>query len=227
MGVVVTAFPVAAIAALTDLPDRWLIAWVLYVFAGELVVLSAVLRRPWLLPAAPITLAAAWLLHTSELLGGDPHWYTVPSGLALLGAAGLARIERRASGRPVATPELIAVEDGGMALVVVTSLARAVAATTAWGLLAIGLGAGLCGYGIVTHVRRRAAFGAGTVVLALLLMLLVPLSGVLPEWHGPALWLTLATAGLVAIVAAAFVESAVARTRQTIRHLREITSTWE
>jgi hypothetical protein len=55
-------------------------------------------------------------------LTGQPQWFTMPLGAALLAVAVLLRSARRAGHRPVATPDVIFLEVTGMGLIVGASL---------------------------------------------------------------------------------------------------------
>jgi cell division protein FtsW (lipid II flippase) len=85
------------------------------------------------------------------------------------------------------------------------------------------LGLGLIGFGVLTRVRRRALFGVATFVLSLVLMIVVPLVGLTPQFSGPALWITIAAVGLVAIFVAAFLEQGRRAVTQAVARLRELT----
>jgi hypothetical protein len=111
--------------------------------------------------------------------------------------------------------------------VVGAALAQTVVQSAVYAVVAIALGLGLGGWGVVTRVRRRVAFGAGTVALAAALMLIAPLADLVPRVRGPALWLTIAGIGLVAILVAAFLERGRTAVSRAVTTLREATADWE
>ena len=81
---------------------------------------------------------------------------------------------------------------------------------------------------MLTKVRRRVVFGAGTVTLAVVLMVVVPLAGLLPGGApAPALWLAIAGVGMVAIVVAALLEQGRAVAHKAIIGFRDATKDWE
>jgi hypothetical protein len=78
-------------------------------------------------------------------------------------------------------------------------------------------------------VRRRAATGAVTAVVGIVLMLLVPLSRALPGGGdgSPLLWLLLAAAGLALLVAASSLEHGRGRLTAAFRRLDRALEGWE
>jgi hypothetical protein len=95
------------------------------------------------------------------------------------------------------------------------------------GLLAIGLGTVIMGWGALTQVRRRAAFGVATVVLAVALLLVAPVARIVPAIHGAAVWAALVVAGIVFIAAASGLERGRATVNAVVRRLSEVTRGWE
>src|SRR5207244_3389364 len=114
---------------------------------------------------------AAWLVYASEAITGTPEPFTIPVGIALLVLVELARGDRRRRRKHPVTPELLAVELAGMGFLVGAALVEIVATHLAYGLLAVALGGAIMGWGGVTRVRRRFAFGAAVAFVATALML--------------------------------------------------------
>ena len=85
----------------------------------------------------------------------------------------------------------------------------------------------LTGWGALTRVRRRAVFGVVATLLSLVLVIAVPLAGVLPGAPPAAIWLGLAGAGVLALVAAASVERGVRLVRRGVDRLDHSTEGWE
>ena len=213
-------------AALAALPsDRLLIA-VLLATAVELLALGAITDRPAVVVAAPVSACAAWLLYARDALSGNANWFTVPIGVTLLVTVGLVRWVRRGRGRPVAGVDIVVLELIGMSFVVSSALARTLAGHLWNALLAVGLGVLLAAWGLVTKVRRRAGFGAGAVVLAVLLLIGVPLVDAAP-WRGPGLWVSVTAVGLLATVVATMLERGRSRLEQVVRRLDDMTDGWE
>ncbi len=223
----VLAAGVSTSVALATLPARPPLVGALLLLGLDLLALGVVGRHPAALEAAPLPMGAAWLLFASEALTGNPQWFTVPIGLALLAAVGAFRVQERREGHDPATLPVIVLDVLGSALLVGSAVVQIVVDDIAYGALATGLGLGILGWGVLTHVRRRVTFGAGTVAVALALMVLVPLLGVVPEMGGIVLWASIAGVGLLAIAAAAFVE----RGRASVHRLRvrflDVTREWE
>jgi CDP-diglyceride synthetase len=122
-------------------------------------------------------------------------------------------------------------EYAGMAFVVGAAVARALVGEVWMGVLAVALGAALAGWGAVTKVRRRAFVGAGTVVVSLVLMIVVPIGRYLGQQprllEGATLWIIVAAMGLVALLVAAFLERGRARVQQFVRRINDLTADWE
>lgn len=213
-------------AALGEMPHRELLIAVLLACSAESAVAGVVLRSTPFAVAAPIFACGAWLLFASDSLA-DSNWFTVPIGFTILVDVGLIRWLRRGRGEEVASTDLVVLELVGMFFVVASSLAEVVAGNLWYSLLAIGLGLALAVWGVATRVRRRAAFGAVTVVLAMLLLLGVPLAGTIPAWRGPALWVAVAGLGVAAIVVATLLEQGRSAIRSAAAHLGEKTADWE
>jgi hypothetical protein len=215
-----------AAAALDALPsDRLLIA-VLLAAAAELLALGVITEQPTVVVASPVSACAAWLLYAREALSGNANWFTVPIGVTLLVTVGLVRWVRRGRGGSVAGVDIVVLELIGMSFVVSSALARTLAGHLWNALLAVGLGVLLAAWGVVTKVRRRAAFGAGSIVLAVVLLIGVPLVDAAP-WRGPGLWVTVTAIGLAATIMATMLERGRSRLEQMMHHLGDMTEGWE
>jgi hypothetical protein len=217
----------ALVAGVLALPDRALIVPALLLTGVLILTLAAWLRRPGLAAATPVPLCAAWLAYASAALAGQPQWFTVPAGAALIGAAALLRSARRSEGRPVDGPDVTALEVTGMGLVMGASLVQSVTTGPLFGLVGVGLAILLTCWGALTRVRRRLLGGAIAVGAALLLLLAVPLARLAPHWGGVAAWLALAGVGLIAIVVAALLDASRAAVRRGMTRFSELTSGWE
>jgi hypothetical protein len=216
----------AALAALSVLPDDDLVIVVLLAVAAELVAFGVLTGRPELHVLAPVAACGAWLVYARDVFAGDANWFTVPVGLTVLVMVGLLRWIRGGRGGDPSGWDVIALELVGMTFLVASALARTLAGHLWNGVLAIGIGVLIAGWGMVTRVRWRAGFGAATVVLAGVLLIGVPLSKSV-TWTGPALWITLSVIGVAAIVVATALERSRDRMRQVARRLDEMTAGWE
>ena len=226
--IVAVASTAAALAGgALALPDRTLLVPACALTAVLIVALAIALDRRGLAAATPVPLCAAWLAYASEALTGQPQWYTVPAGAAILAVAGLLRSSRRADGRPVATPDVVALEITGMAMVMAASLVQGFTRGPIYDLIGAGLALALAIWGAGTRVRRRLLGGAVAFCLSLLLLIAVPLVAALPQWSGVAGWLTLAGAGVLAIGAAALLDVTRAAVRRGTRRLADLTKDWE
>lgn len=218
---------VAIAVAASALPRRDLLEVALSVAGMQTAVLGIALRRPEPLYASPLLFCGAWLLFASEALAGEAQWFTVPIGIAVLVVVGVARAARRHELAPLMPPELLALEYLGMALVVGDGLVESITRSPTHGLFALALGVGLAVWGALTKVRRRAAFGAGAAVLAVVLMVGGPVAHLAPKVTGPALWIVLAAAGAVLIAIATGLERGRAKVTAAMQRLDTLTEDWE
>ena len=184
-------------------------------------------RRVQVQMLAPGFAAAAWVAFALEALEGRPTWVIAPIGMAVLVSVGLWRRDRAERGERVADPDVVWLEQVGVALLVGPSLAQAVTESLAHVAVALALGLGVAAWGVVTTVRRRVAAGVGTGLLALLLLVAVPLVQLLPSWEGAALWALIAVIGLGAVLVAAFLERGKAAARHGLTRFKEATADWE
>jgi hypothetical protein len=218
---------VAVGAAIGSLPLRGPLISALAAAGVGTAAAGLTLRGRIQLYTAPLLLCGAWLVFASDALAGNPEWFTVPSGLALLTVVDLARWTRRSVGRAVATPELLALEVLGLGFLVGAALSQSLSRGPLYGLLAVALAAGVMAWGGLTRVRRRVAAGAGVSLVAVGLMLAAPIAHQLPEFRGAALWIAVAVVGAVLVVVATFLERGLARLRATARRLGELMEGWE
>jgi hypothetical protein len=223
LGATVAAFAVAV----EHLPERGLLTAALAATGLEAAALGLSGRGRGYLLASPAILCAAWITFASGSLTGDPQWFTVPVGLTVLVVVGLARADLRRSGQPVDAPVVVTLDVVGMAFVVGAALGRTATESIAYGAAAVGLGLGIAIWAVLTKVRRRLAVGVGSVILAVVLMLVGPLVQIVPQIHGAALWLVIAAIGALAIVVAALVERGRAAVRTAVAGIRVLTDGWE
>ncbi len=238
----------AAVAvALSVPPRRDLLEIALVVTGLQAAAAGIVLRwRPGLY-ASPCLLCGAWLLFAAGAFSGEPQWFTVPVGVALLAVVGIARSQAHAQARRdgtqpaaagnagatsgggdgTATGGLLPLEYAGMAFVVGAGIVEAVTRSPARGLSAVAFGAAVAAWGGVTRVRRRVLFGAVAAVLATLLLVLAPLAELVPRLSGPAIWVALALAGTVMLLLATGLERGRARVSGAIRRLGDLMAGWE
>ncbi len=216
----------AALAALAVLPEHTLMVVVLLAASAELIALGAIRSQPELFVLAPAAACGAWLLAARDTLAGQPNWFTIPIGTTVLVMVGLVRWIRRGRGTPVTGYDVIAIEFVGMTVLVASPIAGILAGDLWNAILAVAIGAFIAIWGAITRVRRRAAFGASTVVLAIVLVIGVPLSSAV-TWRGPALWVALSLLGIVAILVAASLERGRDAVRQVGRRLDVMTEGWE
>ena len=114
-----------------------------------------------------------------------------------------------------------------MGVIVGASPVQSVTESPLRALVAADLGLAIAGWGALTRVRRRLLGGMIAVVASLLLFIIVPLVPLASHWGGVAVWLVLAGAGLVAIVAAALLDTTRSAIQRRIARLTELTHDWE
>jgi len=221
------ATAVGLAVAIDQLPDRPLLVAALLALGVDLLAMGLVTRRAGWLMAAPAAFVAAWLVFASEALAGNAQWFTVPIGVTVLVMVGVARWDRRRAGADPADPMIVGLDVLAMAFVVGASLVQTVSVSPAYGLVAVGLGIGLVAFGVLSRVRRRLVFGAATVVVALVLMAVPPLAGLVPGIRGWVPWALLVGVGMIAILAAAFLEQGRRAVHRAVRRFAELTEGWE
>jgi hypothetical protein len=217
----------ALTTAITELPDKTLLVGALIAVAAQSVVIGRVLRMSALLMAGPPLLSLSWMLYASEALGGNPQWYLVPLGLALIVMAGLLRWTRRQAGKDVATIDVVALELAGVGFIAGASLVQTATDSLGYALVAIAEGVTFALWGAVTKVRRRLAAGVGVVIVAVVMLIAVPLLPLMPEWRGATLWVAVAGLGLAAIIIATFIERGRAKVGAWVTSLSETLDHWE
>jgi hypothetical protein len=217
----------AVLLALWAWPRVDLLETALVVAGLQSAVLGVMIRRSEPLVAAPVLLCSAWLLFASRSLTGETQWFTVPIGIATLVVVSVIRDARRGGDRLPVDPVIVALDLAGMTFLVGASLVETLSVSPLRGLLAIGLGTVIMGWGALTQVRRRAAFGVATVVLAVALLLVAPVARIVPAIHGAAVWAALVVAGIVFIAAASGLERGRATVNAVVRRLSEVTRGWE
>jgi hypothetical protein len=190
--------------------------------AAESAVVAVIIAQPYVFVPAPCFAVAGWLVFAADELRGEPNWFTVPIGVAILAVVGLVRWIRRGRRGRVTGGDIVALEFLGMSCVAGASLAQIVADSLWYTLLAVGIGTVLALWGVVTRVRRRVGFAAAVVGLAVTLVIGVPFAHTVPELRGPALWLAIAAFGVAAILIATIIEQG----RATMRHMAEIVEEW-
>jgi len=225
-GAAIATEGLALVPAWWALPRHDLLIVVLVAVVAELVATAVIVGRPELHVLAPLPALAAWLLYAADTLAGNPNWFTIPIGLTVLVMAGLVRWIRRARGGDPAGADVVAIELLAMSCLVAWALAEVVAGRLWNGLLAVGVGVALAGWGIATRVLWRVRFGAAAVVVTVVLLIGVPLSGAI-TWRGVSLWITLGAIGICAIAAAAAIDSGRDRMRGIAHQLDEMTGGWE
>jgi hypothetical protein len=222
-----TATAGAVAMALSAWPRTDLLEAALVATGLEAAALGIVARRAELLAASPVLLCVAWLLFASHALEGEAQWFTVPIGVATLAVVAVIRDVLRSREKLPVTPEIVVAEIVGMAFVVGASLVETLAVSPVRGLFAIGFGVAIAAWGAYTRVRRRAAFGAGSVVLAAALMLAGPIARIVPAIEGPGVWIALVGAGVVVIAVASGLERGKAKVSAAVRRAEELTRGWE
>lgn len=213
--------------ALAALPDRTPFVAALLVCGVESAAAGVVLRRTALLVLAPLLLSGAWIVFTREAFAGDPQWFTVPLGLAVLAVVEVLRWDLRRRGRPTHVPEIVALEIAGFVFLIGASPLRVIQGSPWAGAVGVGLGVLVAGWGALTRVRRRLWLGLAAVVGSLVLMVIVPLAQEPPEVTGATLWALLAATGIAVVLVATALERWKARIGAGMHRLGVLMSGWE
>ena len=222
----VTACAGLAVAA-SAAPETALLVPALLAAAAQAAAAGAVLPAVWLQGLSPLLGCAAWIAYAVDALDGNPQWYTVPIGLALLVVVSLMRQDARRRGAEVATPAVVALELLAVAFLVGASLVQTVTDSAGYALVAIVLGVAVAAWGLVTKVRRRVMAGCAVVLVAATMLVVVPLVRLLPGWSGATLWVLIGAAGLVALLVATGLEEGRAALRRARHRIAERTGDWE
>jgi hypothetical protein len=175
----------------------------------------------------PILFLSSWVVLSWSTFDLSAEFYTIPLGVSLIAVCELARWSRRRRGLNPRENLLVICEYTGMTSLVIVSFVQEVATSLLHGLVIVLVGLLIGVWGLLTRVRRRVAFSAGAVTLAVVLMIVVPIAWSVPNWRGATLWIALAVIGLVAIFVAAFLERSITLVREILSSLRRRTAEWE
>jgi hypothetical protein len=213
--------------ALLALPDRSPLVAALLVCGIESAAAGLMLRRAEPLVLSPLLLSGAWILFAREAFAGDPQWFTVPLGLAVLAVVEVLRWDLRRRGKPTHAPELLALEIAGFAFLIGASPFGVTQGSSWAGAVGVALGVMVAGWGALTRVRRRLWLGLAAGVGSLLLMVIVPLAQEPPDVAGAALWVLLAITGIAVVLVATALERWKARIGAGMHRLGVLLSGWE
>ena len=213
--------------ALVALPNRAPLVAALLVCGVESAAAGVVLRRTDLLVLAPLLLSGAWIVFTREAFAGDPQWFTVPLGLAVLAVVEVLRWDLRRRGRPTHVPEIVALEIAGFAFLIGASPLRVIQGSSWAGGVGVAVGVLVAGWGALTRVRRRLWLGLAAAVGSLVLMVIMPLVQEPPDVAGPTLWVLLAATGIAVVLIATALERWRSRIGAGMHRLGDLLSGWE
>ena len=213
--------------SLAQLPGTGLLVGALLVAALMSGTLAVETRSLLAQVGSSVLVCAAWVVFATQALDRNPQWFLVPVGLTVLVIVGLLRNRLRTTGSDPAAVEVVALEWTGIGCIVAPSLVQAVTVGLGYAVLAVVLGLLIVGWGLLTQVRRRVTAGGVDCLAALLVLVGVPLSQLLPAWSGATLWVTIACVGLLAIVGATLLEKGRAVVRGGLVSFRAMTDGWE
>jgi hypothetical protein len=226
---------IGLIGAVAALPDRGGLIAVFLAMAAETAVIGVVTRTTPPIVVSPLMACAGWVTYASDALTGDPNWFTVPIGLALLTVSSGVRWIRR--GRETATSDgptsdrlttdVTVLDIAGSTMLVAAATVQSLLGALQNALLVLAAGIGIVVWAAVGRIKHRLAIGVGTIVLAVALLLVVPLVEVVPTMSGPGLWATVAVIGLGIIVLATTIEQSRSRIHRLGEAWRDLTSGWE
>jgi hypothetical protein len=186
-----------------------------------------VLRRAEPLVLSPLLLSGAWIVFTREAFAGDPQWFTVPLGFAVLAVVEVLRWDLRRRGGPTRIPELVALEIAGFAFLIGASPLGVIRGSSWAGAVGVALGVLVAGWGALTRVRRRLWLGLAAAVGSLVLMVIVPLAQEPPDVAGASLWVLLAATGIAVVLVATALERWRSRIGAGMHRLGALLSGWE
>ena len=215
------------VVAATTWPDASMLIAALAALGVECAVAAVALRRPPLLALSAVLLCAAWIVFAYRALPGNPEWFAVPIGVAILVVADTIRWDARLRESPPPNAAIVPLEMVGVLFVAIPSLVQIVTASPAYVFVSVAIGAAVMAWGGVTRVRRRVAIGAAIPLVAVILVIAAPIARQIQEFHGVALWAGLVAVGVVCIVVATFLERGRAKVRAAVKRLRDATAGWE
>lgn len=221
---------IGLVGALAALPDRGGLIAVFLALAAEAAVVGAVTRTTTPIAISPLMACAGWITYASDALTGDPNWFTVPIGLALLTVSSGVRWVRHGRGHTTsarAMTDIAVLDVTGATMLVAAATVQSLLGELQHALVVLLAGIGLLVWAAIGRVRHRLAIGVGTVLLAVALLLVVPLVEAVPTMSGPGLWATVAVIGLGIIVLATTIEQSRSRIHRLGEAWRELTSGWE
>ncbi|HXY71883.1 MAG TPA: hypothetical protein VEM41_05020 [Actinomycetota bacterium] len=215
------------VVAATAWPEASMLVAALAALGVECAVAGVALRQPAFVGVSAGLLCSAWVLFADRALPGNPEWFAVPIGIAVLIVADAIRWDARLRRATPPTAVLVPIEFVGILFLAVPSLVQIVAVSPAYVFVSVAIGAGVMAWGGVTRVRRRVVAGAAIPLVAVVLVIAAPIAHQIHEFRDVALWAGLAAVGIAFIVAATFLERGRAKVRAAAKRLRDATEGWE
>jgi hypothetical protein len=214
-------------AAVLAWPERGPAVAVLLTAAIETAAAGVVLNLAVLAMASPALVCGAWLVGVGDLIEGDPMWWTMPIGLALLAIVGIGRWFGRHRETSGLDGPLVVLDVAGMATLLIPPLVQTVTRSSLDAPIAIGVGLAIAVWGTLTKVRRRLFMGIGGVVTAVVLMIAGPIADLVPKIERPVMWVLIVLAGVVLLIVATSLERGRARVAAALKRLDELLGDWE
>ncbi|MGN8245716.1 hypothetical protein ACTHAM_002841 [Cellulomonas soli] len=184
--------------------------------------------RSWRLQAlAPVLACLAWWSFAAGALDVGASAYTIAVGVATLAVVELWRADLRRRDESGALRDVVPLELVGVGFLVVVPCVQAVTTSVLQAAVVLLLGVLVAGWGALTRVRRRVVTGTLVVLVSVVLLVGVPLVALLPGWGGAAVWLLVAGAGFVAVLAATQLERGRTALRSTWHRWGQDSSGWE
>lgn len=173
--------------------------------AAQAAAAGVALRSVAVQSLAPLLVSAAWLVVATQAWHGSALLHSAVPGAAMLVVATMWGRDERTRGR-ADSPSILLTEALGIALLTGGPLILAVRDSVGYAFVVVLAGVAVSGWGVRTRVRRRLRIGLWVVTVALVALVGVPLARLLPAWGGVALWVGIGALGLLAVLAATFLE---------------------
>jgi hypothetical protein len=222
---VVAASLLAAVLALTLLPDGPPITGVLLVIGVEATLIGMAWRHGLVLAIAPLALGAASILLIAESAVGVVQWYTLPLAIVMLAEIEIVRTFPIGRVEDAPAPNVVWAEWFAIGLGVLPAVVDTFARSLASSFIAFGFALGLFLWALLTRLRRRAVAAAAVGAASAVLVIAAALAGSAPD--SSSFWIIAVGLGFAVMSVAGVIEAARSRRGFAVRRIDELMGDWE
>jgi hypothetical protein len=215
----------ALFLAVGALPDRALLVTVLLAVGVQALAAGLTVKETVLLASAPPLIGVAFLLAVGEYASGSAQWLTAPIGVVLLAEVEIWRMQRKAAGESLTTPEVIVPEWVGIGLLGGPPLVEMFTNTVLYGLAAFAVAALCLVWAAATRVKRRTIAAGSLAVGTSVLILFAAAAGSAPD--SAFFWLVAIGVGFAVRLVAALVEAYRSRKGRVMTRIGSLMEGWE